>query len=41
MFNLATSGNKDDAEYFVPVKWLYSVDEGSAANEVGLFRNKN
>lgn len=31
----------DDAEYFVPVKWLYSVDQINAVNEVGLFGNQN
>ncbi|GAB2518625.1 hypothetical protein [Microbulbifer agarilyticus] len=32
---------EDDADYCVPVKWLYKVDEASAVNEVGLFGNQN
>jgi len=32
---------KDDAEYMVPVEWVYSVDERDAVNEVGLFGNQN
>ncbi|MFT5085239.1 MAG: hypothetical protein ACI9Y1_003297 [Lentisphaeria bacterium] len=32
---------EDNAEYFVPVKWITTVDQSSAVNEVGLFGNQN
>ena len=32
---------EDDADYCVPVRWLYKVDEANAVNEVGLFGNQN
>lgn len=40
-YNLASDHGEDEAEYMVPVKWLYSCDESQAANEVGLFGNQN
>lgn len=41
-YNLATEHGEDDAEYFVPVRWLYKVQsEAQAVNEVGLFGNQN
>ncbi len=33
--------NPDDAEWFVPVRWLETVPVGKAFNEVGLFGNQN
>jgi hypothetical protein len=33
--------NPDDAEWFVPVRWLETVSVESAFNEVGLFGNQN
>jgi hypothetical protein len=29
------------AEYFVPIDWLYTVDENAAVQEVGMFGNQN
>jgi hypothetical protein len=40
-YNFATEHGEDEAEYMVPVKWLYQCDENQAANEVGLFGNQN
>lgn len=31
----------EDAEYLVPVRWLYTVDRERAFSEVGLFGNQN
>ena len=33
--------NRDDCEYFVPVRWFDTVATGKAFNEVGLFGNQN
>lgn len=40
-YYLAAEHGEDDAEYFVPVRWLHHVDEANAVNEVGLFGNQN
>ncbi len=40
-YSLAGETGEDEAEYFVPVKWLHHVDETKAVNEVGLFGNQN
>ena len=37
----ATATDPEKAEYFVRVRWLDSVPEGEALNEVGLFGNQN
>lgn len=37
----AKAGDAEKAEYFVRVKWLDSVPESQAINEVGLFGNQN
>ncbi|MCW2306712.1 endonuclease NucS domain-containing protein [Rhodobium gokarnense] len=31
----------DQAEYFVPVRWLHTVDEDQAVQEIGMFGNQN
>ncbi|GGY35451.1 hypothetical protein GCM10011297_05730 [Bacterioplanes sanyensis] len=31
----------DDAEYAVPVKWLYTTELANAFSETGLFGNQN
>ncbi len=36
-----TAGDPEQAEYFVRVKWLDTVPEDKAFNEVGLFGNQN
>jgi hypothetical protein len=33
--------SEDDAEYFVPVKWLHTCNESDAVSEIGLFGNQN
>jgi len=38
---LAADKDEDQAEYFVPVRWLHHVDIQQAFNEVGLFGNQN
>ncbi len=40
-YRLAEEHGEDDAEYFVPVKWIYKVPIDLAVNEVGLFGNQN
>ena len=40
-YRLSDVHGEDEADYFVPVKWLYQVDEFSAVNELGLFGNQN
>ncbi|WP_016956255.1 endonuclease NucS [Catenovulum agarivorans] len=40
-YALAKDSGEDDAEYFVPVKWIHQVPESAAVNEVGLFGNQN
>ncbi|CAB3661556.1 nuclease [Achromobacter piechaudii] len=35
------ASDPDRAEYFVRVKWLHTVSESEAINEVGLFGNQN
>lgn len=40
-YKRAADYGEDDAEYFVPVTWLYKVPEPQAVNEVGLFGNQN
>jgi hypothetical protein len=40
-YNRAAESGEDNAEYFVPVTWLYNVPESQAVNEVGLFGNQN
>lgn len=40
-YNTAAESGEDDAEYFVPVNWLYKVQAANAVNEVGLFGNQN
>lgn len=40
-YNRSADTNEDNAEYFVPVKWLYHVAVNQAVNEVGLFGNQN
>lgn len=40
-YNLAADCGEDEAEYFVPVSWLYKVPESQSVNEVGLFGNQN
>ncbi|WAM24303.1 endonuclease NucS domain-containing protein [Myxococcus sp. NMCA1] len=37
----ATANDPEKAEYFVRVKWLDTVSEAHAVNEVGLFGNQN
>ncbi|WP_201800540.1 hypothetical protein [Myxococcus xanthus] len=37
----ATANDPEKAEYFVRVKWLDTVPESRAINEVGLFGNQN
>ncbi len=32
---------EDDADYFVAVEWIHTLDESKAVNEVGLFGNQN
>ncbi|MFQ3243631.1 MAG: hypothetical protein ACI9SP_000249 [Arenicella sp.] len=32
---------EDNAEYFVPVEWIVSVDDSAAFNEIGLFGNQH
>lgn len=36
-----TAGDPEKAEYFVRIKWLDTVPEDKAINEVGLFGNQN
>jgi uncharacterized protein YeaO (DUF488 family) len=36
-----TAGDPEKAEYFVRVKWLDTVTENKAVNEIGLFGNQN
>ena len=36
-----TADDPEQAEYFVRVKWLDTVDAAKAFNEVGLFGNQN
>ena len=40
-YNTAAEFGEDDAEYFVPVNWLYKLPAAGAVNEVGLFGNQN
>jgi len=40
-YNSGAEYGEDEAEYFVPVKWLHKVQEHNAVNEVGLFGNQN
>lgn len=40
-YKRAEEYGEDDAEYFVPVTWLYKVPKTQAVNEVGLFGNQN
>ena len=40
-YNSIKELGEDNADYFVPVKWLHSVQENDAVNEVGLFGNQN
>ncbi|MCZ2722394.1 endonuclease NucS [Marinomonas sp. 15G1-11] len=40
-YPLAEQVGEDDAEYFVPVKWLHKVPLSDAFGEVGLFGNQN
>jgi len=40
-YRTVATGGEDDSEYFVPVKWLYKVEESDAVNEIGLFGNQN
>lgn len=35
------SVGSDNAEYFVPVNWQYTVEESDAVNELGMFGNQN
>ena len=37
----ASAEDSDIAEYFVKVRWLQTVPENQAFNEVGLFGNQN
>lgn len=39
--HLFKSGEDEDAEYLVPVRWLYTVSIDDAFSEVGLFGNQN
>ncbi|WP_417436573.1 hypothetical protein [Idiomarina abyssalis] len=40
-YNFAKDVGEDDAEYFVAVRWIKSVADIDAVNEVGLFGNQN
>ena len=40
-YRTVSQDGEDEAEYFVPVKWLHKVDESNAVNEIGLFGNQN
>lgn len=40
-YRLGEQVGEDDADYFVPVRWLHTLDENNAVNEVGLFGNQN
>lgn len=40
-YSLAKDVGEDDAEYFVAVRWIKSVADTDAVNEVGLFGNQN
>jgi len=40
-YRFAAEHGEDNAEYFVPVKWLHRVSVDDAVNEVGLFGNQN
>ena len=40
-YSLAKDVGEENAEYFVPVRWIKSVSENEAINEVGLFGNQN
>lgn len=39
--HLGAEVDDDEAEYLVPVRWLYTVDPSDAFSEVGLFGNQN
>lgn len=41
VYDRAADVGEDNAEYFVPVKWLYQVPESKAFSEIGLFGNQN
>ena len=40
-YHLELKDNKDDCEYFVPVKWLDTKSLENAVQEVGMFGNQN
>ena len=40
-YNRASEVGEDNADYFVPLRWIKAVDESEAVNEVGLFGNQN
>ncbi|WP_148216791.1 hypothetical protein [Phenylobacterium zucineum] len=35
------AGDPERSEYFIPVRWLHTVDLDKAVNEIGLFGNQN
>ncbi|MEH6603565.1 MAG: hypothetical protein V7732_10170, partial [Halomonas aquamarina] len=37
----ALDDEEDNAEYLVPVRWLYTAERSQAFSEVGLFGNQN
>jgi len=41
IYNRESTHGEDEAEYFVPVRWLHHVTESYAVSEVGLFGNQN
>ncbi|TNF06696.1 MAG: hypothetical protein EP323_04525 [Gammaproteobacteria bacterium] len=40
-YRTAADNGEDNADYFVPVKWIKTVPEKQAVSEVGLFGNQN
>lgn len=40
-YRTAADNGEDNADYFVPVKWIKAVPENEAVSEVGLFGNQN
>ena len=40
-YRTAADNGEDNADYFVPVKWIRAVPENQAISEVGLFGNQN
>jgi hypothetical protein len=40
-YTRASEDGEDEAEYMVPVRWVYSCNEDKAVSEVGFFGNQN